>query len=62
MNGTFATTTGTSFSGPTACFLTRAMSFAGTGPCGVNSPFSGIGCVGQVFCSAFCGTAFSGIP
>ena len=48
VNGTFATTTGTFLSGPTASFFTRATSAAGTGPFGANSLLIGIGWVGQV--------------
>ena len=43
-------------------FLIRATSLCGTGPCGMNSPLRGMGCVGAVCCFGSCGTGFSSIP
>ena len=58
----FATTTGVPFAVSGISLLTRAMSLAVGGMCGMNSPLRGIGWVAAVFCSALCGTGFSSIP
>ena len=62
MNGFSATTSGTFLAFLSRSFLTRATSLAGGGVWGMNSPLRGIGCVGHVFCCAFCGTGFSSMP
>jgi hypothetical protein len=62
VNAWCAMTTGTFFSGPMASFLTRVTSASGGVPCGVNAAFAGMGCVGQVFCAASCGTGLSVMP